>query len=88
MPTKREHWVEDAKCRGQSVSVFFPVFDLWQNDETRWGLARKICAECTVTKECLNLVIELKDTDDKWGMFGGLTPEERRDLRRRRRNGF
>jgi hypothetical protein len=24
----------------------------------------------------------LEYTDDKWGMFGGLTPEERRELRR------
>jgi len=85
---RREHWSEEASCRGKPASIFFPAFSHSQNEETRWALARKVCAECPVTRECLYLVIELEDTDDKWGMFGGLTPEQRRDLRRRRRNGF
>ena len=75
----REHWSDDAKCKGKPSSVFFPPFSYSDN---RWLMAREICASCDVREQCLALVMRLEYTDDKWGMFGGLTPDERRDLRR------
>jgi hypothetical protein len=47
-------------------------------------MARFVCAMCPVRKECLALVIDLQSTDDKWGMFGGLTPYERKMKRRKK----
>jgi hypothetical protein len=33
----------------------------------------------------LNLVIKLEEHDDRWGIFGGYTPTERRVLREKKR---
>ena len=79
----REHWVDDAKCKGKPTIVFFPPFDR-TNLTSRWLLAKEICADCEVKEQCLALVIGLEYTDDKWGMFGGLTPDERQVLRYKR----
>jgi hypothetical protein len=74
-------WVDRAACRDSHVSVFFPP-DAREPDA--WNVARSICAMCPVRKQCLALVIDLESTDDKWGMFGGLTPYERKMKRRKR----
>jgi len=76
----REHWSEDAACRGKPASVFFP--DHIGFNDHRYDEALAICADCTVRQECLEMVIVLEDTDDRWGVFGGLTPTQRAKLRR------
>jgi hypothetical protein len=74
-------WADRAACRDSHVSVFFPP-DAREPDA--WHMARSVCAICPVQRECLDLVIDLPSTDDKWGMFGGLTPYERKMRRRRK----
>lgn len=74
-------WAEQAACRESHVSIFFPP-DAREPDA--WNQARQICALCPVRKKCLALVIDLDPSDDKWGMFGGLTPYERKMKRRKR----
>ncbi len=76
-------WVEQAACRDSHVSVFFPP-DAREPDA--WNVARSICALCPVRTQCLDLVIGLDISDDKWGMFGGLTPYERKMSRRKYAN--
>ena len=76
----REHWSEDAACRGKAASVFFP--DHIGFNDHRYDEALAICADCTVRQECLEMVIVLEDTDDRWGVFGGLIPPQRAKLRR------
>lgn len=78
----RDHWTDDAVCKGKQTTIFFPPYT---QSLDRWFVPKSICADCTVQVECLNLVLRLEDTDDRWGMFGGLTPEERRGIRQRRR---
>jgi hypothetical protein len=46
--------------------------------EDRWDAAKLICKKCTVKKQCLKLVIDLPEDDDRWGVFGGLSPADRR----------
>jgi|694.fasta_scaffold57872_5 WhiB family redox-sensing transcriptional regulator len=70
-------WRDNARCVGVPSDVFFP--DALK--ETRFDAALKLCSECSVTDQCLNLVIGLDDVDDKWGVFGGLTPRQRRVVR-------
>ena len=82
-----DHWVGDANCKGKPTIVFFPNLDR-TNLSSRWLLAREICADCKVTEQCLSLVMGLEYTDDKWGMFGGLTPDERQQLREKREKVF
>ena len=46
-----------------------------------------ICAYCSVRQQCLDLVIGLDEDCDRWGVFGGMTPAQRRvhrdELRRK-----
>jgi len=71
---KRDHWKEDALCVGKPLEVFFPS----TLAEDRWDSAKVVCKQCTVKNECLKLVINLPEDDDRWGVFGGLSPADRR----------
>ena len=79
---RRDHWREDAACLDQPMALFFPHHTL---TEDRWDVAKQFCVDCTVKEECLGLVIKLEEHDDRWGLFGGYTPTERRVLRDQRR---
>ena len=83
MQDKREHWREDARCKGKPSSIFFPDHRIL--NEHRWDIAKAICNECPVWRDCLNMVLPFEDALDKWGMFGGLTPAERREMRHNKR---
>ena len=78
-------WRDKAACIGAPSDVFFPHDTLANN---RWEAALAYCRVCPVKGECLEMVLKLEDHEDKWGMFGGMTPGERRVIRDyRRRNG-
>ncbi|MEY4795737.1 MAG: hypothetical protein RLZZ105_163 [Actinomycetota bacterium] len=40
-----------------------------------------VCDECAVRGKCLDFALE---TNQDWGIWGGMSEEERRDIRRRR----
>jgi WhiB family redox-sensing transcriptional regulator len=69
-------WRQQAACRGGDVGVFFPA------DEAGAGAAKAICASCPVRDLCLEWAMSTHQDD---GVWGGLTDNERRRLRRRRR---
>lgn len=79
-------WVKDAACRGKRAAVFFP--DQKIPNDSRYSEALAVCAECPVTQQCLEIVIVLEDTDDRWGVFGGMTPPQRAQLRRELKEVF
>ncbi len=79
---KRDHWREDAACLDADMDIFFPSRN---NAEDRWDRAKALCKGCKVKKQCLSLVMHLEEHDDRWGVFGGLTPMERRVLRDKQR---
>jgi WhiB family redox-sensing transcriptional regulator len=79
---KRDHWREDAACLDADMDIFFPSRN---NAEDRWDRAKALCKNCKVKKQCLSLVMHLEEHDDRWGVFGGLTPMERRVLRDKQR---
>ena len=60
--------------------LFFPIgttgFALLQIEK-----ARQVCGECQVRAECLEFAL---DTNQDSGIWGGLSEEERRVIRRRR----
>lgn len=80
-----QKWRDDAACRDldpvQAVHIFFP-HDRRAKD--RWDDAWAFCRNCKVHQECLDMILQTDAIDDKTGMFGGLTPEERRQVRRGR----
>ncbi len=72
------NWRDEAACRVEDPELFFPVGDdgpaLVQVAE-----AKAVCARCAVVAECLSYaLVAISD-----GVAGGLTAEERAQLRRR-----
>lgn len=73
-------WRDFALCRDTDPELFFPVGTtgtaLLQIDK-----ARQVCGECQVRSECLDFALE---TNQDSGIWGGLSEEERRVIRRQR----
>lgn len=67
-----EEWMSLGVCNQVDPELFYP--DHGQNP---WA-AKRICATCPVQAECLDYAFR---TDDRFGVFGGLTEYERRKLR-------
>jgi WhiB family transcriptional regulator, redox-sensing transcriptional regulator len=70
-------WREFARCRGVDPEIFYPVSD----EEEAADEAKAICALCPVREPCLEFALE---TNQKYGIWGGLTDKERASLKRRR----
>lgn len=64
-------WVNEAGCYDQPIEVFYPPED---DPKATYKVARSLCERCPVRLPCLDYALE---TGEKWGMWGGLTPEER-----------
>lgn len=76
-----EDWRDQAACRQEDPDLFFPVGTtgpaLGQIEQ-----AKAICRGCPVIEDCLRFAL---DTGQDYGIWGGLTENERRTLRRRTR---
>lgn len=68
-----EAWFVDAACQGNSTAIFFPELGLGR-PQRREARAKRICARCSVRKQCLTYALDNNIED---GIFGGLTYEER-----------
>jgi WhiB family redox-sensing transcriptional regulator len=72
-------WRHEAACRDEDPELFFPIGNtgpaLLQIDE-----AKEVCHRCTVTEECL---IWALDSGQDAGVWGGLSEDERRAVKRR-----
>lgn len=69
----RPAWMADAACQPGQGDLFFPERGE-DSDE-----AKRVCAGCTVRRECLTLAF---DNNEQTGIWGGLSGKERRRLRR------
>lgn len=74
-------WRNKAACVGAPQEVFFPTERKFTS--RTWQKARRFCAACPVKDECLSVALTVDVSEDRWGMFGGLTPSERRQFRRK-----
>ncbi|HET7482014.1 MAG TPA: WhiB family transcriptional regulator [Actinomycetota bacterium] len=72
-----EDWQESGACRDVPVHLFFPPAE-HEGDE-----AKAICAACEVRQTCLEFALA---ADERFGVWGGLNPQERRSLLARRRS--
>lgn len=75
-----ETWRDHALCRDTDPELFFPVGTTGQA-LTSIDHAKRVCGECKVTNECLDFAL---DTNQDSGIWGGLSEEERRAIRRKR----
>lgn len=75
----RRDWMTDAACRGMDPSVFFVSHADTSGASRR---ARRICADCPVSEQCLEYALANHETTH--GFWGGTSPLERRRLMRER----
>ncbi len=66
-------WRARAACRGLDPAMFFP--EVGENT----AAAKAVCAQCPVSRECLDFALANTETE---GVWGGTTPRARRPLRR------
>lgn len=72
-----EEWQDHAACRQVPVELFFPPIE--QEVEE----AKAMCAICEVRQPCLEFALA---AGERFGVWGGLTPQERRSLIAKRRS--
>jgi WhiB family redox-sensing transcriptional regulator len=73
-------------CRGADLDLFYPAesADPEVREANAWK-AKALCGRCLLTVTCLEeAMAEEKDGGARFGIHGGLDPEERRELQRRR----
>ncbi|MFF3751442.1 WhiB family transcriptional regulator [Streptomyces sp. NPDC002018] len=72
-------WRHHAMCREEDAELFFPVGStgpaLLQIEE-----AKAVCRRCPVREQCLQWALEAGQNE---GVWGGLSEDERRALKRR-----
>ena len=73
-------WRDDALCRDTDPELFFPV-GTTGNALVQIDNAKEVCGECPSSQGCLDFAL---DTNQDSGVWGGLTEEERRVIRRKR----
>lgn len=66
-------WRESALCQQADPELWFP--EPWEDNRA----AKLICGWCPVRSECLAWAM---DTNEPYGIYGGLTPNERHRARR------
>ncbi len=76
-------WRHHAACLGMAPDLFFPVGTTGPALE-QTEHAKAVCHHCPVTAQCLEWALA---THQDAGIWGGLTEDERRTLRRSRRRG-
>jgi WhiB family transcriptional regulator, redox-sensing transcriptional regulator len=71
-------WRETARCKEMDPDLFFPVGTtgpaLLQIEA-----AKAVCRQCNCREECLQYAL---DSNQEYGIWGGMTEEERRYMRR------
>ncbi|HZG95329.1 MAG TPA: WhiB family transcriptional regulator [Mycobacteriales bacterium] len=75
-------WQLLGLCRGADASTFFlPEGERGPRKARRERAAKEICRQCPVIDHCREFAIA---TREPYGVWGGMTPEEREELIRHR----
>ncbi len=69
-------WRANALCQQTDPEVFFP------HKNSTSLVAKRICNLCPVMAECREYAL---GHDERYGVWGGCSANERREIRRRRR---
>ena len=76
-------WRHEAVCRDEDPELFFPVGNSGPA-LTQIAKAKLVCNRCPVSSACLKWALE---SGQDAGVWGGMSEEERRALKRRRNLG-
>jgi WhiB family redox-sensing transcriptional regulator len=82
LPVDPDTWMLSANCLGRT-ELFFAPDESESRAERRFreSQAKTVCNACVVRPECLS---EALKSDERFGIWGGLTERERRSARRSR----
>lgn len=72
-PSPPDFWQDRAGCFGVDPDIFFPV------SEDEAGPALAFCRACAIREECLAWALK---NGERYGVWGGLTEQQRRRLQR------
>ena len=75
-----DSWRDHARCRDTDPELFFPV-GTTGTALVQIQRAKQVCLECAARVECLDFALT---TNQDSGVWGGLSEEERRAIRRQR----
>lgn len=76
VPTETGNWRGRAACLTSDPEMFFPH----DSDKIGISMAKRVCGQCVVRLDCLEYALE---TDPADGIWGELTTDERKELKRR-----
>lgn len=74
MPLEEIGWLRRGACRSSDPDLFFPLAP----SPLQEARAKAVCAGCPVVTECRSYALRAGETE---GIWGGLTPAERRRTR-------
>lgn len=74
-------WRGGAACREVDPGLFFPV-GVTGPAEVQIADAKAVCGRCSVREICLEFALQ---SNQEYGVWGGMSEEERRAIRRTRR---
>ena len=70
----------NASCRGIGTEFYFTEDDKQPGSSPEMAMAKALCQNCPVLKECREWGIK----HEEFGIWGGLNPYDRRRVRRQR----
>lgn len=74
-------WQKDALCREVDPELFF----VEHGDPWSARAAIEVCDMCPVKDQCLEWRLSCAYTDDQHGIYGGMGPEKRQEIRVKRK---
>jgi WhiB family transcriptional regulator, redox-sensing transcriptional regulator len=72
-PPQAESWRANAACRGMDTDLFYPE-GRGRALRLREQIAKQVCADCPVTRECRQFATQYPE---RYGIWGGRTEGER-----------
>lgn len=75
----KQEWWKDARCVGMDPAIFFPEKGKTARE------AKAICADCDALAACREYGLT---TNQKYGVWGGLTERDRRRVKKDRRESL
>ena len=81
----QRHWRDAAACLDEDPELFFPIGEVGLAVQEQVAEAKQVCLRCPVMYTCRQWAL---DTGQNDGVWGALSEQERRSLKRRsRRHG-
>lgn len=77
-------WRVEAACKYLPTELFFPIGH-GPRAQAQTNVAKAVCDACSVRAQCLDYALA---ANAQYGVFGGMSEEERREVRRRVGHGY